>query len=520
MELTLRNRSINFRFGASLSAIIIIGALLPFAAASGRWFWLDELMTVNFSSAGPWPTLVNVLRFDVHPPLYYLQLSIWMLVSRSDGWLMANSVFWHAAAIALLTLGAARFHGTKVGLAAGLLFAVSPAALAYADQVRMYSFCTFLLLWVWYTQTGFVDKTAGRYGSLWMILSQVALTNSHTAGLFMLSGCVIFGGARVLFSGERQLFAHWLRIEIAAGVLSLFPVLVGMTRGVLHLTVPTFHDLLTTWIWLTGGALLPFLAGLALGIGVLGFPAIVSFYDRPLALELSALVCAPLLLVMAYSYIAQPIWINYIFVPVTPFICLTWARAALDGGPRRLGLAPLVGLVAIWGTVCVSAQLAGATGDAYNKRGDAYKVVADLIHQRVRPGDLILVNDHISYWCFMWYFDGSQWGQPRHAFIDDGDWRRLMHRLPSFVPVILGLNETDAMRQVGGITTELWISRSAVPSTKGRIFLLRQVAAAPSVPLRGRHVDETTIVKPLVIERWVSDATRQGATAQPSKLLR
>jgi len=83
---------------------------------------------------------VSILRFDLHPPFYYLQLSLWALVSHDDVWLMANSIFWSTAAIGLLIYAASRIYGLPTALYAGILLALSPVALAYADQVRMYDF--------------------------------------------------------------------------------------------------------------------------------------------------------------------------------------------------------------------------------------------------------------------------------------------------------------------------------------------------------------------------------------------
>src|SRR5712664_1702629 len=74
---------------------------------------------------------------------------------------------------------------------AGLLLALAPAALAYADQVRMYSFLSFLIIWVWYAQERWLSEKSGRFGVLWIFLSQALVIYSHGAGLVMLSGCVL-----------------------------------------------------------------------------------------------------------------------------------------------------------------------------------------------------------------------------------------------------------------------------------------------------------------------------------------
>ena len=121
-----------------VGAILAGAALLRCVGVSSHWLWLDELLAANWSVHGPWATLATILRFDLHPPLYYLQLSLWASLSHDDFWLMANAIFWSTAAVALLIYAASRVYGLRAGLASGLLLALAPAALAYSDQVRMY----------------------------------------------------------------------------------------------------------------------------------------------------------------------------------------------------------------------------------------------------------------------------------------------------------------------------------------------------------------------------------------------
>src|SRR5262245_48231987 len=83
-------------------AILGLALLVRCIGVTHRWLWFDELLSANFSGHGPWAALVSSLRFDVHPPLYYLQLSLWALPSRGDLWLMANTIAWSTAAVALL----------------------------------------------------------------------------------------------------------------------------------------------------------------------------------------------------------------------------------------------------------------------------------------------------------------------------------------------------------------------------------------------------------------------------------
>jgi mannosyltransferase len=74
--------------------LLVMAALLRFVGLHARWLRHDELLAANWSVHGPWPALVHILRFDLHPPLHYLQLSLWAKLGTSDFWLMTNTVLW------------------------------------------------------------------------------------------------------------------------------------------------------------------------------------------------------------------------------------------------------------------------------------------------------------------------------------------------------------------------------------------------------------------------------------------
>lgn len=496
-------------FGAALGGLALLAALLPAIGIGGRWLWLDELLSVNFSAQGPWATLVTVLRFDTHPPLYYLQLSLWMLVGRSDAWLMANAILWHVAGVLLLACGAARLHGPRVGLAAGLLVAVSPAAIAYADQVRMYSFMVFLIVWVWYAQARWLSDNAGRLGGLWMLVSQVAVANSQTAGLLMLSGCVTLGGLTVLASRDRGRILRWLGIEVAVLVLAAPAIAVGLGRGVMHLRAPGINDALELLLFLTGGARAPAALGAALAILVVCALLIAGLRDRRLILPLLTLVVLPPVLAAVVSLALRPLWIERVFVTVIPFLCLLLARAAFEPPPARADAPPrwspravaFAVLALLWGGLALAGQMT-------REKGDGYRLAALAVQAQARPGDLVLMEAHYPYWCFLWYFAGPRWGDARQAFILNEAWERMMRRLPDAAVAPLGLGERDIVREVRGVTVALWDRRRPMPEEARAaghdIFMVRiATGEEEAAPLPGRRLATREVFMPVAVERWI-----------------
>ena len=77
--------------------LIGLGVWLRLAGLGRDSFWLDEIYSVSLANLSGLGTVVAVFLFDVHPPLYYLQLNAWGLFGHGDTWLSLNSVCWSTA---------------------------------------------------------------------------------------------------------------------------------------------------------------------------------------------------------------------------------------------------------------------------------------------------------------------------------------------------------------------------------------------------------------------------------------
>jgi hypothetical protein len=182
-----------------------------------------------------------------------------------------------------------------------------------------------------------------------------------------------------------------------------------------------------------------------------------------------------------------------------PFICLTIGVgiAALDqrsGGRARLRTSAFVLLAAVWAGIGMFQQFT-------RQKGDGFKPAADLVRTMARPGDIILVDGDFLYWCFNWYYLGPDWGEPRHAYVLNADWARMMKRLPAVTATILGLNESDRRLPDGSATVELWDRREIAPKNTADLIVVRQQGSAqPMFP--DRHLASSAHLRQLFVERW------------------
>lgn len=486
-------------FLAILLGLAVLAAVPTLLAIPHRWLWLDELLSAVWSMNGPWATLMTMLRFETHPPLYYMQLTLWMLVAQSDAWLMGNAALWHAVAVLLLGWAAAPRFGRGVALGAALLLAVSPAALGYADHVRMYSFIMAAIVLAWHAQQRWLEGRAGRFGWLAMLLSQSVVANSQTGGLLMLAGVVSLGALTLAAEGQWRRLPRWILIELGVLASSLFAVAVGVFRGVTHLVAPDWPEMLAVWTFLAGGNLTPAPVAAALGLFVAAALLLGALGEPRQGRDSFALVLVPLLVAALLSHLYKPVWIERLFVPIVPFVCLGLARALLSpaaGAARRAGIAGFVALALAWGAVAVLVQIP-------RPKGDGYRPAALAVLATARPGDTVFVEGHVNYWCFLWYFAGPHWGDARRAYINTPAWESLSARFPA-MERLLGLGRGDEVKVVNGIRAVLWDPATPIPAPPaGEVFVLRHNALpAPEVP--GRRLLGTAAHQQFRLDRWAA----------------
>jgi 4-amino-4-deoxy-L-arabinose transferase-like glycosyltransferase len=135
---------------AAAGAAIVAGVALRFASRVD--LWLDEALTVNIAQL-PLTDLPAALRRDGAPPLFYVLLHAWMQVFGS-GDLAARAL---PALLGAGTVPLAYAAGREIarrtnvdpaaaGVSAALVTAVTPFAVRYSAEARMYSLAMLLVL--------------------------------------------------------------------------------------------------------------------------------------------------------------------------------------------------------------------------------------------------------------------------------------------------------------------------------------------------------------------------------------
>ncbi len=134
-----RHRSADYLPYFLFLLILLSGAFLRLRAINQRSVWNDEGLSLAFIRL-PWHQFFPALRLDVHPPLYYLLLRAWLGLSYNITSARLFSALCSIATLPLVFLIARRLvHGWFVPLLATAFLALSPQAVHYAQEIRMYA---------------------------------------------------------------------------------------------------------------------------------------------------------------------------------------------------------------------------------------------------------------------------------------------------------------------------------------------------------------------------------------------
>jgi hypothetical protein len=165
---------------AGLSRLLLLLILLAAFALrtwelGSRSLWFDEGMEYWVATAPLAELPASVQRAIQDPPLYSLLLHFWMQVSHSEYHLRFLSVCASLLSIAGLIVLGRRVGGETAGVYAGILSALLPSEIRYAQEVGQYGLMVCLLTW-----TTFALFSAIHTNHLWRWVGWLLLATCAT----------------------------------------------------------------------------------------------------------------------------------------------------------------------------------------------------------------------------------------------------------------------------------------------------------------------------------------------------
>ena len=214
------------------SLVGIVARLVPSSP-----LWLDEALSVNIADQ-PLGSISDSLRHDGHPPLYYYVLAGWINVfGSSDFAVRSLSMVLGLFAIGLTFVVARRHGGRELAALAAFAMAVSPYAVRYSSETRMYAFVIVLVLIGWLALDAAIAKpTVLRLLPLSLVSGALLLT--HYWCFFLIAALLWLLGMHAWFVPAERKSHMRAAIAIIAGGVFFIPWLSGFWYQTRHTGTP------------------------------------------------------------------------------------------------------------------------------------------------------------------------------------------------------------------------------------------------------------------------------------------
>lgn len=375
--------------------LAVIGSVLRVWHIGEAHLWYDEIGSLWMAQAPFW-NMVAATAGDVHPPGYLALLWVWVrLVGDSAAMVRALSALLSLAGFIPLAALADEL-GLRPGaqIMAGLLYAISPWQIAYAQEARMYALLQLLVL------TGAWAAVSRRRVALALILSAMLWT--HNYGVIY---CAVLGAlAMVVEFRQRQPqwpalavsglaglagYAPWglaLAQQIGAQQGSWWqqPVSPGMVADTLHafLFAGTLSSGLSTVDQVLVGAVVAFVVWQVGRAWSFRADLSVNGTLSRAGLTLAWLTVSPGLLAIMLEMFYRPIWLDRALIGASPmlYLLLAWALFQVQSKWRWMMVGALLPMVVI--------SLLAYYPWKLQTKGFSWPA-ADIIRAEFRPGDVI-----------------------------------------------------------------------------------------------------------------------------------
>lgn len=204
------------------SSVLVLAAGLRCFRLDGQSLWYDEGVSAFMTTRGP-VEIARAAAADIHPPLYYWLLAAWTVpFGNGEVALRALSVVFGTVSVWVVWRLGRALHGEAVGLVAAALLAVSPLAVQYSQEVRMYALAGLLAAASTWAYWGFVSGLEPRAGKLPAAilygLLAAALLYTHYYGLLVLAAHQVHFALSVAITRRWRMVPAWL---LASGIMAL-----------------------------------------------------------------------------------------------------------------------------------------------------------------------------------------------------------------------------------------------------------------------------------------------------------
>lgn len=172
--------------------VLGVAAVIRFSGLTKRDFWYDEAFT-GIAVEETWRGMFTMITGDVHPPLYYGSLKIFAsLFNYSVVGIRIYSAIFGVLAIWALYLFTKELFNKKAALFAAILATVSPFAIQYSQEGRMYSMFSFFVILAAYWFLRALKTGKIKFYIFWGIAAGIAALTHYMGVIFLPLYCAAY----------------------------------------------------------------------------------------------------------------------------------------------------------------------------------------------------------------------------------------------------------------------------------------------------------------------------------------
>ncbi len=473
----------------AVTLLLALGLAVRLAGIGGEGLWLDEIYGATYTNLSLLQTVVASMRFDVHPPLYYLQLTAWSALGHGDIWLTLNSVLWSMATLVVVFLTTLRRFGASAGLIALACCAALGSEVYFGSELRMYSLFALLMLLSWIA----ADALRRDYrfkAALPLVAVLILIGAVHSFGMIAVAAVLVYVFPTGGWPRVKAQLPTWIATACAVGV-TLLPWLINAAlRNVGHLEALTLSGVaytITSWVlgyrtelvadWLQAFVTLSVLA--CLGAALLWVPSLRRM--------IACYIFLPMALAGLVSLLWKPIWLARSFAFCAPFLAVS--LGAVLGRLCSPG-SSVPAIVRTTSLALTAAALIAIGWFSFHEQvtpwRTQYREAAAYLDRHVQPGDIVYMPEYTTFWGMTRYLVGPRWGDPlqvQDPVNQDRSaiWPKIYARLGPQRLELLHLKPQT--RRVDGFKAPLYIGWSALPQTSSAKSVW--IVGGPELELEG-----------------------------------
>ncbi|MGH2948028.1 MAG: glycosyltransferase family 39 protein [Solirubrobacteraceae bacterium] len=487
---SLRAPERRWEIAAYLIALLAVSAALRTQAISAP-LWADEGIAQGIASHSLGGVL-DALRQDGSPPLYYVVLHAWMRwFGDTEASLHALSLLFALACVPAALWAGWTLFGRGTGLVAAALAAVNPYLSSYAQETRMYTLLSLLgIVAITAFVKAFVHRDRRAVAAFGATLALMAYT--HNWALFFAAAAAVAVLLLARRAPDRRALLRDAALAFGGAAVLYVPWVPTLASQLAHTgapwaSAPTVAAPLELARGVFGGVGPAIALIAAAGTGIFALARESDGLAARSALVIAGLAAGTLGLAWVASQVS-PAWSSRYFGTVLGALLLVAAAGVARG--RALGLGLLALVVALWIPLPSPSTLTNKSNA---------DVIAATIGPRLRPGDHVLSLQPEQVPLLRYYLPpGLRYADPRGPVSDPRvmDWRdalddlrradphrtlaALLERVPPSGHVLFVAPVTEERRDWRAPWTRLVRRRSAqwgglLEDTAG----MRQIATAP-----------------------------------------